>query len=83
LPPVPFEPCVLCYLCLIFLPMEKPVLPELLFTFLSLNLYIVVLCWFFRISYVLNADTKLNILVLSDKYLILFFYFFRFIILTL
>lgn len=63
--------------------MEKLVLPELLFTFLSLNLYIFVFVLVRLYGFSLKTDAKIIILSLSDKYLSVFFGFFRFIILTL
>ena len=63
--------------------MEKLVLPELLFTFLSLNLYIFVFVLVRLYGFSLKTDAKIMTLSLSDKYLSVFFWFFRFIILTL
>ena len=63
--------------------MEKLVLPELLFTFLSLNLYIFDFVLVRLYGFSLKTDAKIMILSLSDKYLSVFFGFFRFIILTL
>lgn len=63
--------------------MEKLVLPELLFTFLSLNLYIFDFVLVRLYGFSLKTDAKIMILSLSDKYLSVFLGFFRFIILTL
>ena len=63
--------------------MEKLVLPELLFTYFSLNLYIFVFVLVRLYGFSLKTDAKIMILSLSDKYLSVFFGFFRFIILTL
>lgn len=63
--------------------MEKLVLPELLFTFLSLNLYIFDFVLVRLYGFSLKTDAKIMILSLSDKYLSVFWGFFRFIILTL
>lgn len=53
--------------------MEKLVLPELLFTFLSLNLYIFDFVLVRLYGFSLKTDAKIMILSLSDKYLSVFF----------
>ncbi len=63
--------------------MEKLVLLELLFTFLSLNLYIFNFVLVRLYGFSLKTDAKIMILSLPDNYLSVFFGFFRFIILTL